>query len=88
METDRLIFSRDVVIHETTGPFLSSTTMSPKDQPMKASDLGVHLPLGSPDGRASNHSDSEDEESPRHDIVNVFSSRRFHFACDGFFLHF
>lgn len=58
VETDHLIFSCDVVVDETTGPFMPSTTPS-----LATPDVGVRLPLGSHDGRASKHSDSEDEES-------------------------
>lgn len=67
VEKDLLIVSRDVVIDETTGPFLPTT--NPTDKPMKVSDEGVRLPLGSPDGRASKHSNSEDEEPTSHDIA-------------------
>lgn len=46
VETDRLIFCRDVVFDEERGPFqLSSPILCPKDQPLKAKDLVVRLPL-------------------------------------------
>lgn len=39
VDTDRLIFSRDVVFDEDQGPFqLSSSEQNSKDQPLKASD--------------------------------------------------
>ena len=44
---------RDVVFDEQRGPFmLVSLVPDPTDQPMKAHDLGVRLPLGPLDGRA------------------------------------
>lgn len=53
IETDRIIFSRDVVFDEERGPFqLSPPIVDSKDQPLNPSDLGVRLPLGPPDGRA------------------------------------
>lgn len=51
------------MVDETTGPFMPSTTPSPATQSMKTRDVGVRLPLGSHDGRASEHFDFEDEES-------------------------
>lgn len=70
VDTDRFIFNRDVVVDEESGPFyLFSPTLSPKDQPLKAKDLGVRLPLAPLDGRESNDSDSEVVESPEHDIA-------------------
>ena len=53
VETSRLIYNHDVVFDEQRGPF---TPVSPihdlANQPMKAHDLGVRIPLGPPDGRA------------------------------------
>lgn len=63
VETDHLIFSRDVVVDETTGPFIPSTTPSLATPSVKTFDVGVCLPLGSHDGRALEHFNSEDEES-------------------------
>lgn len=64
VDTTHLIFSGDVVVDETTGPFsLSSTSMSLEDQSMQAFDLGVCLPLAPPDGR-----DSVVVQSPQQNI--------------------
>lgn len=51
VDTNRLIFDRDVVFDEEVGIFeLSSLVFSLGDQPLKAKDLGVRLPLAPTEG--------------------------------------
>lgn len=70
VDTDRFIFSRDVVFDEG-GPFqLFSPVFSSEDQPLKAKDLGVQLPLAPLEGRDSADSDTKIVESPRQDLVS------------------
>ena len=53
VETSCLIYNRNVVFDEQQGPLMHvSPVPDPTDQPMKARDLGVRLPLGPPDWRA------------------------------------
>lgn len=67
VDTNRLILSRDV-FDEERGPFqASSPYLSTKDQPPKATSMGVCLPLAPPNGKDS--VDSTIVGSPRHDIA-------------------
>lgn len=68
IDTNHLIFSRDVVFDEERGPFQpSSPDLSTEDHPPKAVSMGVRLPLAPLDGR--DLVDSEVVGSPRHDIA-------------------
>ena len=53
IETSHLLYGHDVFFDEQQGPFIPvSLEPDPTDQPMKAHDSEVRLPLGLPDGRA------------------------------------
>jgi hypothetical protein len=62
VDTDKVKFSRDVVVDEEVGPFHTPPTFRVTEQPKVIEDSGVKLPIAPPEGGKDSKHDDEASE--------------------------
>jgi hypothetical protein len=62
VDTDKVSFSRDVVVDEEVGPFHTPPAFRVTEQPEVIEDSGVKLPIAPPEGGKDSEHEHDDEE--------------------------